>query len=288
MNIRRRLVMLVVACLVALTAPALAPASAAAPFAPLLTDIRAAHHPGFDRVVFEFFGGVPSRAVSYDIDVVNPKGDVVPVAGRAVLGVRFEARGHNEAGTFISPRRLTVPLPNVLTVRQGEDFEGVLLYGIGLAKRQPFHVFTLTHPSRVVVDINAAFATTQRSVVFVDQNANTRSVRRPVITTAPAHGLMDRLFAGPTASERAQGLRFVSSRATDYTDLTVSSGQVARVRLLGGCSSGGSTVTIANEIRLTLKQLANVSWVKVFDPAGTTERPTGQVDSIPECLEPGA
>jgi len=30
----------------------------------------------------------------------------------------------------------------------------------------------------------------------------------------------------------------------------------------------------------------SVDWVKIYDPAGTTENPTGHVDSIPECLEP--
>lgn len=286
MTRRRRLALLVVACVVALTAPAVGPAAAAAPFAPLLTDIRAAHHPGFDRVVFEFLGGVPARSVSYDIPIVNPKGDVVPVAGREVLGVRFAARGHNEAGTFISPRRVTVALPNVLTVVQGEDSEGVLLYGIGLAKRQPFRVATLRNPSRVVVDIDTDFSWVNRRVWFVDSDATVRSVLRPIATGSPAHGLMDRLFAGPTAAERSSGLRFVASRATDYTKLTISTGAVARVQLVGGCSSGGSTVTIADEIMPTLRQLGNVSWVKVYDPAGRTERPTGRVDSIPVCLEP--
>jgi len=283
---RPRLGLLVVACLVALAGPAIAPAAAAAPFAPLLTDIRAAHHPGFDRVVFEFLGGVPSRAVSYDIDVVNPKGDVVPVAGRAVLGVRFGARGHNEAGTFISPRRVTVPLPDVLTVVQGEDSEGVLLYGIGLAMRQPFRVSTLSNPSRVVIDVDTDFSWVNRRVWFVDRNATVRPVLRPILTTSPAHGLMDRLFAGPTGGERSSGLEFVASGATGYQKLTVSTGAVARVQLVGGCSSGGATVTIADEIMPTLRQLGNVSWVKVYDPAGRTERPTGQVDSIPVCLEP--
>jgi hypothetical protein len=286
MTRRRRLALLVVACVVALTAPAVGPASAAAPFAPLLTDIRAAHHPGFDRVVFEFLGGVPARSVSYDIPIVNPKGDVVPVPGRAVLGVRFDARGHNEAGTFISPRRVTVALPNVLTVVQGEDFEGVLVYGIGLADRQPFRVATLRNPSRVVVDVDTDFARVNRRVWFVDANATVRSVLRPITVNSPAHALMDRLFAGPTAAERSSGLRFVASGATDYTKLRVSTGHVARVQLVGGCRSGGSTVTIADEIMPTLRQLGNVDWVKVYDPAGRTERPTGRVDSIPECLEP--
>ena len=75
------------------------------------------------------------------------------------------------------------------------------------------------------------------------------------------------------------------SKAKSYADLTIADG-IARVRLTGGCSSGGSTVSIAGSIMPTLRQFDSVDWVKIYDPAGTTEVPTGYVDSIPECLEP--
>ncbi|WP_439657916.1 hypothetical protein ACSHWB_36780 [Lentzea sp. HUAS TT2] len=61
---------------------------------------------------------------------------------------------------------------------------------------------------------------------------------------------------------------------------------IARVRLTGGCSSHGSTFSVADEIMPTLKQFSSVRWGKIYDPQGDTERPTGQTDSIPECLEP--
>jgi hypothetical protein len=61
---------------------------------------------------------------------------------------------------------------------------------------------------------------------------------------------------------------------------------VARLRLTGGCSSGGSTASIANEISPTLKQFSTVDFVKIYDPAGRTETPNGLSDSIPFCLEP--
>jgi hypothetical protein len=295
MRIVRRLLIFVAAMLVASSTPAVAQADLAAAPAPLLTGVRAAHHPGSDRVVFDFFGGVPSsRRLDYVSRLIaDPRGSEIPVAGRTILQVRFEAaRGHRNDGTDTSPNRVVFPLLNVLTVVQSGDFEGVVTYGIGLAKRQPYRVSTLANPPRVVVDIDTNFTTVQRRVWFFDRDAYVgndepffRPVSRPVISTAPAHGLMDRLFAGPTASERTGGLRFLASGATDYSNLAVSN-EVARVRLRGGCSSGGSTVSIAGEIMPTLRQLANVSWVKIYDPAGTTERPTGRVDSIPECLEP--
>jgi Fe-S cluster biogenesis protein NfuA len=61
---------------------------------------------------------------------------------------------------------------------------------------------------------------------------------------------------------------------------------VAKVRLTGACSSGGSTVTIAGQIVPTLKQLPVVRAVKIYDARTTTEQPFGVTDSIPVCLEP--
>ncbi len=61
---------------------------------------------------------------------------------------------------------------------------------------------------------------------------------------------------------------------------------IARVRVTGGCSSGGSTFTIADEIYPTLKQFSTVDFVTIYDPAGHTEAPGGHHDSIPVCLEP--
>jgi hypothetical protein len=292
---RRRLVVLVVACLVGLIAPVGAPASAAAPGTPLLTGIRASHHPGFDRVVFDFYGGVPSnRRAEYVDAVIAPSGMAVPIAGRAILQVTLQsARAHKDDGTGTGPSRITFALPEVLTAVQGEDFEAVLTYGIGVAKRQPFRLSALDDPPRVVLDIDTNFAWVDRPVWFFDQTAFVAghppffvSRPRPISTTSPAHALVDRLYAGVTEGERAQGLRFLASGSTSYSNLTVSSGAVARLRLRGGCSSGGGTVNVSGELFPTLRQLSDVSWVKIYDPAGHTEQPTGRVDSVPACLEP--
>jgi hypothetical protein len=161
-----------------------------------------------------------------------------------------------------------------------------------LAKRTTFHVSTLHNPARVVVDVRAAFPTVQRKVWFLDRqrfvNNNPPffvSRLRPVIPTTPATGLLDRLFAGVLPGERANGLRLLRSAATGFGIRSISGG-IARVQLRGGCSSGGSTVTIAGEIMPTLRQLPTVDWVKIYGTAGHTEHPFGHRDSIPACLEP--
>ncbi|WIX98027.1 hypothetical protein QRX60_28570 [Amycolatopsis mongoliensis] len=261
-----------------------------------LVAVRAAHHADFDRVVFEFDGPLPAeRDVRYVPEVIgDPSGNPVPLVGDAFLNVRMAfATGHDDSGdtTYGAPRR-TYPLPNVIQVVNAGDFEGVLNFGIGVARQSPVRLSVLTGPSRVVIDIDTPFRTVPAQAFFLDvarfeaaTEPYTRAVSRPVIPPATAHGALQRLFAGPTESELAQRLAFVDSDATGFTGLAIVD-SIARVRLTGGCSSHGSTFSIAEEITRTLKQFPSVHWVKIYDPAGHTERPDGAVDSIPECLEP--
>jgi hypothetical protein len=275
-----------------------APAVAAAGPAPApsqLVGIQAAHHPGFDRIVFKFSGSVPSGPrVEYVSRLLrDPSARAVSMPGRSILRASFyPAVAHGPGGRRAAPARAAFALPNIMAIARAGDFESVVSYGIGLAKRTPFHTFTLTRPSRVVIDIETPFRTVLKGVYFFNQRryaANTAPfvtrVVRPVPPGTPATGMMDRLFAGPTATEFAAGLRLLQSQATGFSGLVVN-GEVARIRLTGGCASGGSTVSIADEIFPTLKQLPNVKYVKVSDPSGQTETPTGLSDSRPLCLEP--
>ncbi len=271
------------------------PGVAAARATPVLVGVRASHHPTFDRVVCEFRGGLPaSRRARYVPRLVaDGSGNPVRVAGRAVLQIRMErSQAHTSTTGSTAPARTTYALPNVMTTVRSGDFEAVVTYGIGVAKRTAFHVSTLHSPDRVVVDVGAAFRTEQRRVWFLSQRRFTDNTPpffvsrlRPVIPATPATGLLDRLFAGVLPGERADSLRLVRSGARGFTIRSIRGG-IARVQLVGGCSSGGSTVTIAGEIMPTLRQLATVDWVKIYGPAGHTEHPSGRTDSIPVWLEP--
>jgi hypothetical protein len=266
----------------------------APPPVPTLVDIRAAHHPGFDRIVFEFAGGLPAthRVQYVDKLIADASGKRVRIAGRAILRVVLNpADAHDSSGPTV-PRRRAFALPNIMTTVRAGDFEAVTTYGVGLAKRTPFRVFTLTDPARVVIDVTAAFRTVPHQVFLFNEDnfvANDEPfftpVSRPVPAARPFVGSLDRLFAGPLPSEQADGLRLLRSRARGFTALRIDDG-VARVRLTGNCSSGGSTVSIAGEIMPTLREFPTVDWVKIYDPSGHTENPHGHTDSIPECLEP--
>lgn len=269
--------------------------AATAATTPVLTAIRAAHHPGFDRLVFQFRGRVPAeRSVTYVKQVIaDGSGLPVRIVGNAKLLVRFQpANGHNDQGTITyGPVRRTYALPGIIQVVNAGDVEAVLSFGVGVSRQAPFHMFTLTNPSRVVIDIKTYPWVNVRDYLLnsqrfaVGQEPYTQAVIRPVLPPRTAYGALQRLFAGPTQGEKALGLRFVSSKATGFKNLSIVDG-VARVQLTGGCSSGGSTFTIAGEIFPTLKQFPSVHWVKIYDPSGHTEHPYGHSDSIPVSLEP--
>lgn len=273
--------------------------SASSGTVPTLTGIRAAHHPGFDRLVFDFSGGLPEVTRTRWVDVVRADGSGrrVRVAGNAFLGITmFNVIAHDEttSETTYGPTRRAFDLPNIATVVNSGDFEATVSFGVGVMRRTSIlRTLRLRNPARYVVDIRTNFDRQRVNVFFQDSDnfaAGTPPFRRAVTRSVPvpgvANGALHRLYAGPTQGEQANGLRLVRSQSRSFADLEISPNRVARVRLTGGCSSGGSTFTVANLMRPTLKQFASVNWVKIYSPSGQTQTPGGQSDSIPVCLEP--
>lgn len=279
-----------------------ASAAGAAPEEPAtLVDIRAAHHPGVDRIVFEFQGGLPelgalrwtSTPPTYD-----PSGLPSHTQGDAFVTVTFlGAAGHAPSAPFAStygPERRAYDLPNIAHVVTVGDWEAVLEVAIGVMVRTDTLRATALHaPPRWVIDIGTGFPKRTLDVWYLDRDRidgpppYVVPVSRVVPRATSAHALLHRLWAGPTQAERAAGLRFVASEADGFAGLRINDAGVARVRLTGGCDGMGSTIaTIATELQPTLRQLGRVDWVKILDPSGATGRPTGPSDSIPACLEP--
>jgi len=291
----RKLVTLLISAALIVPAAVATGSVATATTVPTLVGVRAAHHPGYDRVVFDFTGGLPStRSVRYVSQLIaDPSGRPIPIAGRAILQVTMsQTNARNSAGRSTAPTKVAFALPNVMTAVRSGDFEAVTTYGIWLAKKETFTVFTLRNPNRLVIDIKAAFPTVLKKVWLFNQKRFSvgtepyyTPVLRPVQPLTPATGVMDRIFAGPLPAEYANGLRALLSGATGFSNLTISN-TGARVRLTGGCSAAGSTASIAGEIMPSLRQFPTVDYVKIYDPSGHTERPNGLSDSIPVCLEP--
>jgi hypothetical protein len=147
------------ACLAGLLL-ACAAAPAGAQSTPTLVAVRAGRHAGFDRVVFEFRGPVPAARQVRWVDqlVQDGSGEPVHLAGGADLEVVFQgASAHDDRGMpTVSPRRFSPGFTALKEVAQVGDFEAVVGYGLGVDRRRPFRVSTLSGPSRLVIDVQTA------------------------------------------------------------------------------------------------------------------------------------
>ena len=124
-----------------------------------LTAIRTGKHDGYDRVVFQFSGGLPAVrtervATVYD----DPKGTPVPLPGKSRLHVVFRGASafcpQPAHRTWAGPATLAPRYPELLAVKAAGDFEGYLSFGLGLAARSGYHVSSLTGPDRIVIDVS--------------------------------------------------------------------------------------------------------------------------------------
>ncbi|HKY51603.1 MAG TPA: hypothetical protein VJP45_10135, partial [Candidatus Limnocylindria bacterium] len=114
----------------------------------VLSTVRAARHPGYDRVVFDFGPGALPPFVVEQVDQViqGGSGFVKPVAGNAFLVARFIQAGG--AGEY---RGATLVRPDTDIVREivlSTNFEGALEFGIGLSGRACPRVSVLASPAR--------------------------------------------------------------------------------------------------------------------------------------------
>jgi hypothetical protein len=127
----------------------------------ILTDVRVAHHPGYDRLVFELGPstgpgtyGVPPYTIEVASSFAGPSGLQVQVTGNAFFRVRFQnTDAHNQNGqTTVSSTDLKPTTPLIKEVRLVEDFEAVVVWGVGLDHLACPQVSTLAGPVRVVLD----------------------------------------------------------------------------------------------------------------------------------------
>lgn len=124
-----------------------------------LTDVRIGAHPGdgFDRIVFEFDGGLPTQTNIQYKNSVAQCGSGAPVsldgAGNLVVTMHG-AQAHNEQGqSTIDDNTLDGTGAAILEAVQTCDFEGVVEWGIGTDQVVGFKVTILTNPNRIVVDV---------------------------------------------------------------------------------------------------------------------------------------
>jgi hypothetical protein len=111
-------------------------------------------HPSFDRVVVRARFATPGYGVRYVSRIVQPSGAPLRIRGAALLELAIRpARGHTAGGAPLLPAVSVPNCPVLREVKRAEDFEGVVVLGLGVSRKAPFRVFRLAGPSRIVVDL---------------------------------------------------------------------------------------------------------------------------------------
>ena len=122
-------------------------------------DLRVGVHEKFDRVVLDLAGeGVPGwRAEYVDAPTLQGSGAPVEIAGDATLKVVVQGLVYptaDGAEEYQGPQRVDPGTTGVIEeVVYGSIFEGQTEIFIGLESQEPFRVFLLEDPTRVVIDI---------------------------------------------------------------------------------------------------------------------------------------
>ena len=124
---------------------------------PKIVGLRVSEHAGFDRVVIDVDGRRPGYRIRYVAQLTyDGSGDLVPLKGRKRLAIVLNpARAHNLSGgnVYTGPRLQQYGLPMLRGVAFLGDFEGVVSFGLTMRAKKGYRVFTLTNPSRVVIDL---------------------------------------------------------------------------------------------------------------------------------------
>jgi hypothetical protein len=122
---------------------------------PQISALRAAHNPGADRLVIELTGAVvPSYEIKVASTFTSTSGQAVQVDGNAFFSVRVAGQAHTDAGakSYPQPDPYRPGLPLIREVKRVEDFEGVVIFGVGLERLACPNVLTLLSPPRIVLD----------------------------------------------------------------------------------------------------------------------------------------
>jgi hypothetical protein len=129
--------------------------------------VRVAHHPGFDRVTFQF--EAQSSVPTYHVEpqasadfVQDPSGLRLKLEGAAGLAIVFPSSSGIDLGstpfrqTYNGRHDIKAGLPVVRELAQLGDFERVLSWGAGLSTTPCVRMLELLNPARLVIDMRPA------------------------------------------------------------------------------------------------------------------------------------
>ena len=159
-----------------------------------VSDVRVAHHNGYDRLVIGFptANAMPQYQLNRQTTahfVRDASGQPVTLQGSA--GIRLVLRNSDIVSG--SPSDLKPNLPEIREVAQIGNFERVVSYGIGLATPACVRVLELSGPTRLVIDVQtpadaAAATAAPASAALSETTGPSTATSQPVTADLAATG----------------------------------------------------------------------------------------------------
>jgi hypothetical protein len=130
-------------------------AGAQSPAVAFVDAVRTGTHTGYDRVTIEFNNGEPG---SVDMSQHNGTTFTQGASGQQVTlngiaGLLVIIHGADEHTAYSGSTDIKTAYSVLLELRQVEDFEGTVQWGLGLSKSACYRAFYLANPARLVIDI---------------------------------------------------------------------------------------------------------------------------------------
>ncbi len=117
--------------------------------------VRTGTHAGYDRVTIEFNNGEPG---SVDVSQHNGTTFTQGASGQQITlqgstGLLVIIHGADEHTAYSGSTDIKTAYSVLVELRQVEDFEGTVQWGLGLSKSACYRAFYLTNPARLVIDV---------------------------------------------------------------------------------------------------------------------------------------
>ncbi len=123
-----------------------------------ITDVRVGTDATYDRMTFEFSGGIPQTVIDGVLPpfFADPSNLPLSVAGSAFLKVTMTGAtkvGLDGGTTYAGATDFKPDFAQLVQLKEGGDFEAVSTWYIGLTAGACYRVLALTGPARLVIDI---------------------------------------------------------------------------------------------------------------------------------------
>jgi AMIN domain len=127
-----------------------------APLSAYVDDVRTGTHTGYDRITITFSNGLPGTVNltpqnSATFASGGGQGGNVTIAGQA--GILVTMNSADEHTAYSGPSDFKTGYAALAEARQIQDFEGYVQWALGLQHSACYRAFTLTNPTRLVIDI---------------------------------------------------------------------------------------------------------------------------------------